>query len=377
MLHLGIVCNVLRSIGERPLISPPDANIPVFPGQMPGLDLSDVLTGDIALEPFSTFGMDRFNRINLFMRIEEPEGGDIDPRRRASLTAASAPIPKFRTIGEFYDVIAQGIETLGSSGAITFGGGNQVTSDYSAFSDLIEVRMKPDAIRLIRLIQQQGEGTGNTQASGSGVNELAHYYAFKQIVEEKQYNWSTGSPILDAGMPLPFPTQDQVRQFTPPPVGGNSESAAFDATYSQMLDSLQYAWDGHPESLDNDAVNSMSDMSGKAITLMDSGFGPNFFYVPTSVRGQARRAISIRSSEKVGAQSKTASMSASTKRNASMQALATDIFEPADRQPIKFPQGAVNLLTSAVLIPGYARIREILDGAVNGTTFGAHGPFWR
>lgn len=345
MLHLGIVCNLLKAIGERPLIAPPMATIPVFPGQLPGLDLSDVMSGDISLESFSTFDGDPKSRIKLFMRIERPVDGDIDPQIAAHAARLRAMVPKFHTIGEFYDVILQGIKTLAEKPQpeITFAGTGQIGADW--FAELTPITTKDEAVKQITLIQTQGEGTSSSQASGSSSQELAHYYRFKQIVEEKKYNWSSGQPVLDPALVFPFPAQDRIRQFTPAPLGGHPQSATFDGAYSNMLNSLQRAWDDHPDAL-NDAISFMFEMTTAATALMESGYGPNFHYVSAPLTpGPRSRRIATR---------------------ATIRNLAASRAETTAA-----PAAAV------VSVPGYARIRQILDEAVNGENFGAHGPFWR
>lgn len=340
MLHLAIVCNLLKALGECPLIVPPAATIPVFPGQIPGLDVSDFMTGDIALEPFSRFECDKKCRIKLFMRIERPEKGDIDPAMCGTGAGrAMAQVPKFYTIGEFYDVIIQGIKTLAASNSICFNGSGQVTLGFPGFEELTVISSKEQAVSKLMLIQQQGEGTCATQASGSGQEELAHYYRFKQIVEEMKYSWASGKPVLDPSQSFPFPSQDQVRRFAPAPLAGYPESAAFDAAYSRMLNGLQSAWDGNPDDLGTTAITAMYDMSSEAIVLMDRGFGPNFHYVTPRTT------------------------------DSNTAALAISHLEAA------LPGTPLESVAAAV--SGYARIRQILDEAVNGENFGAHGAFWR
>lgn len=339
MLHFGIVCNLLKAIGEDPDIIPPEATLPLFPGQLPGLDVSDVQPGDISLEALTSGAGDK-TRIRLFMRVEEPQAGDIDP---ALAAAVAAVVPKFHSIGEFYDVIIKGLQDLSATGEVVFAPYDHV----AVFAEMTEITSLAEAIAQLELIKEQGEGTTTSQASGSGPEELAHYYRFKQIEVEHKYNWDTGNPVLDPALTLPFPGVADVRQFVPAPLGGHPESAAFDESYSRMLDALHDAWHGSPDAVWG-ALSVMYDMSTRAIELMDSGYGPNFHYVaapPVAPAAAVSRAV---------------------------------VHAPGIRRarPLAVVHAAPVAL-AAVAVPGYARIRDILDTSVNGETFGAHGPFWR
>lgn len=342
MAHFGIICNLLRSIGADPHIVPPDAELPKFPGQLPGLDLSKEFPGDISLE-----GLSR-DRIQLFMRIEEPTHGDVDPK---SALVAAATVPRFRTIGEFYDVIIAGVESLAATGDISF---STSTTDQivDILPELNVITKKDDAIAQLNLIKEQGEGTSMTQASGTSPNELAHYYRFKQIREEKKYNWASGQPVLDPALPLPFPTTTQIRQFEAAPLGGHSQSARFDGIYTQMMNELHEAWHGTPDAIFDAAYTTMHKLSIEAKNLMDLGYGPNFHYL-------GGRTVS---------QSRSSSVLTGGKRTAARM---------LNRSSVKASSPVASLTAAAAPVPGYARVQQILDESVNGESFGAHGAFWR
>ena len=332
MGHLGIVCNLLNAIDAEPYLVPPDATLPVFPGPLPGLDLSDTVIGDIALEPFSMFGGDKKSRMKLFMRIEEPA------TPMETVTASVPTVPKFHTIGEFYDVIIDGVARLSAAGELQFPLSRQDPNwQLVELSDMQIIKNSQDALDQLKLIKEQGEGASST--GGTGNPDQAHYYLFKQIVDEHEFDWSSGSP--QPGTPLPFPNPEDVYQFSQAPLD-DPDAIAFDETYSRMLDALHDAWHGNPAAI-ADAVGLMNGMSTQAISLMrDKQLGPNFRYVPPRARSMPLRVPLVR-------------FAAMTKGVAPTRAHAF----------------------AAATTPGYSRVREILDIAVNGDSFGAHGAFWR
>ena len=104
MLHMGLVCNILTSLGATPQIAATSA-IPEYPGHLPGR-VHPTLWVD--LRPLS-----RELIADTFMVIEEPEGGAI--RYSQGQT--------YPTIGAFYSAIQSCISKLPDS---AFAGGRQV-----------------------------------------------------------------------------------------------------------------------------------------------------------------------------------------------------------------------------------------------------------
>ena len=301
MLHMGIVSNLLKAIGETPKINDPLA-IPVFPGSVPGLDLSDTIVGDVALERLSK------RQLGIFIRIEKPKDAPVE-------ALEAIVVPRFKTIGEFYDVIIAGVKSLSAQGKITFAGGGQVTDGHvgfgGAFDALKAITSEAIAVAQLELIKEQGEGhTGAAPAPGG---EIPHFDQFKAI---------------RANLPPP----QGIYQF--PAVSATQDPApqvAFNEAYSRMLDSLQSAWSSDPN-LVGDAVGFMFTMTEEAVALMKANppVGPTFRYLPPPA-------------------------------DATPAAAMLEGFEGVE----------------AVALPGYARIQQILDESVQGGTFGGHGPFWR
>jgi hypothetical protein len=318
MLHLGLAANLLLAVGGTPDINNPD-RVPRYPDYPPGIKDAPLLS----LEAIS------IDQVKKFLRIELPEHGPIP--------ADLAAVPTFPTIGDFYDAIDAALNDL----AITFDpmAPGQLTTTING-EELFVIRSKDDARRAVRLIKQQGEGTDTSQGAPEAGGELAHYYRFEQIVRGMKYvQQPDGKYKLDPALPLPFPPPDQIYPMAPVPAGGYPGVAGadqFDQTYTTMVNKLQQAWTGTPSALGG-AVGAMFGLGDPAVQLMKTprqppyppgNDGPPFCYRPGSAPA----------------------------------GMALPTYATADAAPA---------------VPGYARIKQILDDAVQGNQIGAHGPFWR
>ncbi|MGC4043152.1 MAG: ferritin-like protein [Armatimonas sp.] len=259
MLHFGLMCNLLTAIGGQPRLNEMDV-VPRYPSELPG-----------GVQPGLVVPLQRLTTesAKLFMQIEFPEGGPI------ALTALAT----FTSIGEFYDAIQQAFDTLNPT----------LSSDRQLKGPLGLSRLTtPDEVRAaIDLIKHQGEGSDDSPEEKPG--DLAHYYRFKEIVEEKELKqdpmtgkWGfTGSP-----MPLP-----EVWPMATIPEGGyqpgdipdpqvRDKIAAFDKAYSSMLDMLQSAWTTGNSGTLGVSVSAMIQMQQAGIDLMQiplpDGSGENY-----------------------------------------------------------------------------------------------------
>ncbi len=167
------------------------------------------------------------------------------------------------------------------------------------------------------LIKRQGEGT-DTSPIEIG-QELAHFYQFGQIAHGRMLKMVQDNPPRFAytGTKLSIPPALRL------PVAG-AESNDFNHKFSTMLRALQKAWDQggtQGTTILTDAVfNGMSDLDSAARNLVKIGKGPAF------------------------------------------------LLPDAD---------GVQMSTKAATTGRFSHVLEILDAAVGGGTFGAHGPFWR
>jgi hypothetical protein len=327
MLHLGLVCNILVAIGGVPQILDPDM-LPSYPSELPGIDNPK----PFRLEAFSK------SQIERFLEIELPEGGPIP----AGLEAVVLPKVKFKTIGDFYDAIDRAFVSLAAQQKLPpFVLKGQRAVDIQKPGDLFLINTVDDALRAIRTIKEQGEGTSQSQGATDVDGSLAHYYAFQQFLLKMKYaKQPNGTYKPDPTQPLPMPAADQIFPMAPIPPGGypnNPKAVEFDQSYSAMLGKLQDAWEKDDSSALDDAIGSMYELSGQARALMNTPisaggsatYGPTFIYRPP-----------LPASGRAGLESMAA--------------------PPA-----------------ATPIPGYARIKQILDDAVENKNIGGHGPFWR
>ncbi len=337
MVHFGIVCNLLTAIGATPAIAPPTAVLPSFPGKIPGLDLTAEFPGDISLEPLSTFGADKFARAKLFMRIEQPEN---PPPLQISLETI---IPPFKTIGEFYDVVIQGVRDLAASGAITFDRTWQVSVEFFELPPLEPITNFDQALTQLTLIKEQGEGAVPAGGPITGVyGELPHYYRFKQFVEQREYSVGPAGIVPGPDNSYPFPPASEIYQFAQAD-NADPRADSFDKAYSKMLDALQAAWNRHPEKFAT-AKAQMFKLTTLATALISNhAIGPRFHYISQPAPPVALETLVTRGPDLEIAES--------------LRETSAEDTPPA--------------------IPGYARIREILDESVQGNDIGAHGPFWR
>jgi hypothetical protein len=298
MLHMGIVCNLLRAIRKpgvamadddaRPQISFRPELIPHFPAPLPGLDLSDFHVTDIQLEPLRPKDDSpeaKQRRIKLFMRIEKPKQIPVAARNVGTV------VPRFKTIGEFYDVVLAGLDKLSAQGSITFDGTGQLTRNFRG-NRLSPIASRDDALKAILFIKEQGEGTSESMGPNPADDEVAHYWRFDEILQQMAYVKKQGQWQLDPTHPVPFPTADEVYPMAPVPTEGYTESAQFDRTYSDMLDQLQEAWDQADSAKLTASVSLMKKLGGLAVLLMQMKVrngggltcGPDFRYVAASQR---------------------------------------------------------------------------------------------
>lgn len=336
MVHMGLACNLLKSIGGSPQINTRDAVIQ-FPDHLPGIDLGD----KVDLRPISA------DRVKLFMRIEQPEN-PIPP------TMLAAAVPRFPTIGEFYAAIARGLVNVNPNFTTAGQLARNVRGDrVSIISNL------QDALNAVKLIQEQGEGTSTSQGATDFGGGLAHYYQFQQIDRQMRYKLVGSTEYkLDPNSPLPFPATSDIYPMAPVPYGGYPnfpEAVAFDQLYSTMLGQLQAAWDHADATALEDAIDSMRGLRDAAVAILS---------LPNSTYGPAFQLVAV----------PTSSPPIPT---VTVSAASTGLRQV----PRKAPSPSASSLTESDALAAtsitYARVQQLLDEAVHGDNIGAHGPFWR
>jgi Ferritin-like len=295
MLHLTLVANILNAVGgknsdgtlKHPLegtLKHPDF-VPKYPTPLP--------TGSKDFE----VGLRKFSKetVVTFMKIERPEEDHEDENDQPAVV--SRPLQgknhflrihegdsslTFYSIGLFYAEIIRGLYALHKEmGPDLFCGDTkrQITPAYyyNGGGDIIPVTDLRSAIRAIRVIQEQGEGS-RVATIYDAERELAHYYRFHQLIPnydpqnpnsipegndgkyyvinkdnpEESDNGNSGpngaSFKVDWDAVYPLKTDASLNHYT---AGTEVYVAAqeFESAYRNFLHELEDAFNGNPEKL--------------------------------------------------------------------------------------------------------------------------------
>lgn len=272
MLHFGLACNMLTTIGGNPAIDSPGM-VPKFPSMgLPHNVLPDL---HIYLS-----GLTKALVCDVFMGIEKP------------IDSATSLLTVYKSIGEFYDAILANYKYLVSTGAVNITGDRQVEGPLNIYA----ITSVEEVEQAITEIKEQGEGTSTSpfddpaDFGGHGQQkELSHYYKFGEVCNGKRLKHDT---VLKEwkyeGADVPWPAAFPV---PPIPKGGyppNPDVPAlveFDQLYSKLLGELHKTWNGEPGMLST-AIGTMMKLSGPAQTLMQTplpagsgNYGPCWRYV--------------------------------------------------------------------------------------------------
>jgi Ferritin-like len=259
MLHFGLACNLLTTIGGTPRIASLET-VPKYPGPLPG----GVHPGLVV----PLVGLTRRLVLEVFMEIEYPESRPITKHAKVNDP----------TIGAFYTAIGEAFKKVPHA----IQGTNQLTDPTNTL-ELFAINNLRDAERAISTIKEQGEGTGTSPLAAK--HEFAHYYKFGEIyyghkLVRKNRDWDY------TGRRVPFPKVYPVAQVPAEGYPKSKDARAFDKQYTQLLHLLQKAWAaGDAQSL-GDAIYAMPPLRDAALTLMttplDAGgynYGPAFRFV--------------------------------------------------------------------------------------------------
>ena len=290
MLHMGLVCNLLVALGEKPNLV---LGHPSYPDSLPGLTPE---VGPIELQPLSRAALE------LFLEIEYPMNGPIDianDLEKTSRFLKPETLITASTIGEFYTQIERVFVDLNNRGILPeFDMEHQLEWSFGN-SAQVGVLCKIEDIqgvhKAIELIKRQGEGSSGSPED-TGIDDLAHYYRFLEISEEHNIVPVPGTPNqfqYDSQL-VPFPNVRPMRPITEEPDGDYSNVSDpvavekmrfFDKKYTEMLLQLEAAWSSSTEGARylSAAVVTMRDLSTTAIELMelnipgsDQTYGPYF-----------------------------------------------------------------------------------------------------
>jgi len=266
MLHMGLACNMLTAIGGNPTID--KSTMPTYPGGLPG--------GVIPGLTVSLAGLSKDQIKNIYMEIEYPENGPIDPDDASKLPREN------NTIGQFYDHILAAFQALNP----TFTGSNQNT-DPRLSSGLFAINNLSDVAIAINTIKDQGEGTSTSPEDGEPGDELAHFYTFSEIYHGHKLVQQDGVWQF-TGEAIEFPVVYPIPEI---PHGGYPDAAsdvrealdAFNTKFSTLLSQLQSAWGAGGKADLQQAIGTMFALKGLATAIMafelpdGSGvYGPEF-----------------------------------------------------------------------------------------------------
>lgn len=278
MLHMSIACNVINALNGSPHVNDPKF-IPDYPGPLP-MGIGG-LTATLA--PLSK------DAIQLFMDIEEPEGGGIDFPIKEAVTEA---VEEYATIGQFYHAVQAKIKEL-VPGKMPGDPAKQMTSIFPP-DQLFKILTGDDAVRALEIIVDQGEGTSKSPLDPSG--DLAHYYRFAEIFYGKQLVPDKTEPkgYSYSGAPIPFDTSGIYPLYPNTKLSdlpANSEAyktaQQFAQAYTRLLNALDTTFNGHPENI-TETLGMMYDIKlyGDKLAAMPfpgkTGYnvGPVFQYMP-------------------------------------------------------------------------------------------------
>lgn len=301
MLHLTLAANLLNAVGGEPDLVSKDF-VPNYPTFLP--------TGQKDFE----VGLGKFSEktLNTFLNIERPTeslppiaADSVDhfvsdgvcymrasamPERMVSGILPTFTLEQagktvhlcFRSIGEFYKAIANGIEhlceKLGETNVFVGNPCKQVGPEhyYSGGGDINKVHDKESALEAINLISEQGEGFGG--GIYDEADEISHFYRFQQLILGNYYckgdepGAPSGGPVgVDWEKVYPILENAKVSMYADIP---EVEAAAndFNKTYAEFLARINVALNGKPALL-MEAVGMMFKIKEGMYRLIRNPYG--------------------------------------------------------------------------------------------------------
>ncbi|MEA5470609.1 ferritin-like protein [Spirulina sp. 06S082] len=263
MLHLTLAANVFNAVGgniQGTLTA--DNFIPTYPTKLP--------TGETDFE----VNVSKFSpeTVQTFLKIERskevPEDAPLVlPRKHSWLRILGLdPTQGFYSIGLFYAEVIRGMQELHREmGDALFCGdpNKQITPEYyyNGAGEVIPVTDIRSAIRALKVIQEQGEGS-RIGAIYDAERELSHYYRFQQLELGQYYvvdknnplesdepdrptggtftvDWDAVYPVLENAKLEDYPQGTEVY----------THAQEFQQAYSQFLAQLEFSFNGHPDKL--------------------------------------------------------------------------------------------------------------------------------
>lgn len=251
MGHMALACNMRTAIGGSPSIAnssfAPSYPVTGLPGNVHPTLVVDLL-------PLNAAALDTF------IAIEKPEFTPV-----AQLAAQIFP-----TIGDFYNAISKAFQTLQPPITPI----HQVTNARTGAFPITSVA---DALKAVSQIKDQGEGTQTSPfAADFDLNDLAHYYRFKEIREGHKLQKEPDGTFQFNGAPIAMP---EVFPFAP--AADPSVTLAFNTIFSDLLRLLEMCWTVNASNLGS-AIGMMFSLATEGTRLITAGVRPDFKWTPQS-----------------------------------------------------------------------------------------------
>lgn len=264
MLHLAQAWNLLSAMGGMPWYGRPNFPQPCnyYPLNLP-----------LEARPFSLGTLERF------IAFETPS----DPSATPLSPVPGDDAPDFRTVGELYGLVAQGILSFPEKTLFLGDPRNQVDRELVDFPNLTVVKDRPSALQAIHTITEQGEGN-------PGEREDSHYHVFRNIRRtflreslEAEERGLVFAPVRQCiSNPVAFPRPHLGAPLANPIFDPYTAAVAdaFDSIYILMLRMLQYVFDNATgerallQAFGTTAIRLMAAVikpHGEALTLMPAG----------------------------------------------------------------------------------------------------------
>ncbi|MBS1854956.1 MAG: ferritin-like protein [Acidobacteria bacterium] len=272
MLHFGLACNMFTATGgslKGQIATPgivPSYPTDGLPGKVhPGLVVSLLPLGNEALASF--------------MSIEYPDGAPV-VQQPASPPPPAPPEPP--TIGEFYQTISAGFNTVFPNGTLPNTPSlNQVVTGVDG-DQLFAINSVADAMKAIQEITDQGEGTSSSPDEGSfDPTQLAHYYRFAQVYYGKAVA-QVGSGFQYSGAAIALPA---AANFSPQPPNA-PDQATFISAFTTLMTQLEACWTSG-FSIDQAIDRSMFPLQTAGTNLIQAGATPQFTFQGATLSGRA------------------------------------------------------------------------------------------
>jgi hypothetical protein len=270
MLHLTLVANIFNAVGGHPSLTG-DSFVPSYPEALPHSGRKFL----VSIEKFSP------QALETFLKVELPEAVDAEPEPG-----------EYKTIGQFYSAIADGIRrlcsTLGEDAVFVGAPDLQLRpEDYYGAGNLVVVRDCASALKAIAEIKEQGEGTGKSLfdldeviwGPGPG-SEPAHYFRFKELLLGMRYQRGDTLRSGPTGPPIKVQFEDAYSIAMNPKVSdydlGSPIRTALEAfcdSYGCLLADLESAFNGKREQL-IETMARMFALKNQALALMRTPISP-------------------------------------------------------------------------------------------------------